>query len=161
MMLKGCNDNSTKQTVEQTNVLSTTRVLSEFLVLTVHSKNVTWLGPMAWWLSLSTLDEGRQTWSPLFPYKLPRLLPHKGRVPGRSRDSPSWSQLLTVQQLATGQGGGKEKKTGTPFPGSVCPLLEYGWCWSPMQIRITPVCLCLSCINGSWVLQRAKKGIWK
>lgn len=130
------------------------------LVLTVHRKNVTGLGPMAWRLSLSTLDEGRQTGSPLVPYKLPRLLPHKGRVPGRSRDSPSWTQLLTVQLLAARQGGDGEK-TGTPFPGSVCPLLEYGWCRSPMQIRSTPVCLCLSCINGAWVLQRSKKCISK
>lgn len=66
-------------------------------LLTVHSENVTGLGPMARRLSPSTLDEGRQTGSPLVPYKLPRLLPHKGRVPGRSRDSQSWTQLLAVQ----------------------------------------------------------------
>ena len=138
-------------------------MVDELSSLTVNSENITVLGPVARWLSSPTLDEGRQTRSPLFPYKLPRLLPHKGRVPGRSRDSPSWTQLLTVQQLATRQGGreGGKEKTGTPFPGSVRPLLEYGWCWSPTQIRIAPVCLCLSCINGSWVLQRAKKGILK
>jgi len=124
------------------------RVLSEIFVLTVHSKNVTGLDPMARRLSLSTLDEGWQTRSPLVPYKLPRLLPHKGRVPGRSRDSANWTELLTVQKLVTRQRRDREK-TGTPFPGSVGPLLEYGCCGSAMQIRITPVCLSLSCINGS------------
>lgn len=133
-------------TVRQVNQLSIVsnfrRLLSEEFVITVHSENVTGLRPMAWRLPPPTLDEGRQTGSPLVPYKLPRLLPHKGRVPGHSRDSPSWFQLLTLQQWATRQGGDRER-TRTPFPGSVCPPLKCGWCRSPMQIRITPVCLCL------------------
>lgn len=132
------------------------KVLEEAFALTMHSENVTGLDPMAWRLSLSTLDEGWQTGSPLVPYKLSRLLPHKGRVPGRSRDSPSWTQLLTVQQLATRQGG-DWKKSGALFPGSVCPLLEYEWWGSTLQIQITPVCLFLSCINGTWLLQWSKK----
>lgn len=114
---------------------------------------------MAWRLSLSTLDEGWKTGSPLVPYKLPRLLPHKGRVPGLSRDSPSWIQLLTVQQLATKQGRDREK-TGAPFPASACPPLEYGQCGSTLQIRITPICLCLSYINGSGVFQESTKAIF-
>lgn len=113
-------------------------LIKNSLHLTVHSKNVTGLSPMAWRLSLSTLNEGWQTGSPLVPYKLPRLLPHKGRVPGRSRDSPSWTELLTVQQWAAGQGGDREKGQ-TPFPGSVCPFLEYGCCGSPVLLQYVSV----------------------
>lgn len=87
--------------------------------LTMHGKNIAGLSPMARWLSLPTLDEGRQTGSPLVPYKLPRLLPHKGRVPGRSRDSPSWTELLTVQERATRQPEDR-LKVESPCPGSVC-----------------------------------------
>lgn len=88
----------------------------------MHDENIAGLSPMAR-LPLPTLDEGRQTGSPLVPYKLPRLLPHKGRVPGRSRDSPSWTELLTVQQWATQQCEDGET-VETPFPGSACPALE-------------------------------------
>lgn len=164
---KGCNVHSlyyqkqtyiTQHTVFQINLISVmrdlTKALSKTLLLTMHGKDIAGLIPMAWRLSLSTLDEGWQTGSPLVPYKLPRLLPHKGRMPGRSRDSPSWTELLTVQQWATRRGGGREKE-GTPFPGSACPFLEFGCCGSPMQTWITPVCCCLSCINGAWVLQGA------
>ena len=116
--------------------------------LTVHGKDITGLSPMARRLSLPTLYKGRQTGSPLVPYKLPRLLPHKGRVPGRSQDCPSRAELPTVQQQATGRRGDREKDA-TPFPGSVRPFLGGGCCGSPMQTCITPVCLCFSCINGA------------
>lgn len=112
----------------------------------MHNENVTGLGAMARRLSPSTSDEGRQTRSPLVPDKLPRLLPHKGTVPGRSRDSPNWTELVTLQKLVTKQGRERET-TGSPVPDSVRPLLEFGSRGSAVQIRITPVCL--SCINGS------------
>lgn len=64
--------------------------------LTMSIKNIPGLAHMAWWLSLPPLDEGMKTGSPLVPYKLTRLLPHKGRVPGCSRDSPSWYHLLNL-----------------------------------------------------------------
>ena len=109
MMLQGCNFKSLNSHYRRTQCIrllsNTFAVRDKFFVLTVHSKNVTGLDPMAWRLSPSTLDEGRQTRSPLVPYKLPRLLPHKGTVPGRSRDSPSWTQLLTVNSLPPGRDG--------------------------------------------------------
>lgn len=119
------------------------RLQSKHFWLTVHGKHIAGLSPMARRLSLPTLDEGRQTGSPLVPYKLPWLLPHKGRVPGRSRDSPSWTGLLTVQEWATQQWE-EEEKTETPFPGSACPVLEsQGFRGSPAPTCDTPVTLCL------------------
>lgn len=117
---------STEEAFPPTNLQSMTtdiaKALSKTFVLTVHFKNITGLCGMTRRLSFSTLDEGWQTGSPLVPYKLPRLLPHKGRVPGRSRDSPSWTKLFTVQQWATRKAGDREDET--PFPGSTSPFLE-------------------------------------
>lgn len=60
--------------------------------LTVNCKHVAGLRSMAWRVPLpSALDEvqSRQTRPPLVANKLPWLLPHKGRMPGRSRESQS------------------------------------------------------------------------
>ena len=135
-------------------VNNVSKSLDESFDLTMDIKNIQRLGHMARWVSLSPFDKGWQTGSPLVPYKLPRLLPHKGRVPGCSRDSPSWTQLLTRE-------GEDREKTGAPFPGSDCPLLVCGWCKSPAQVCVTPVCTCLSCINGVQVLQMTKQGFCK
>lgn len=92
-----------------TTTIKTNLLLLEVFILTMHSKNIAGLGPMAWWLPLPTLDEGWQTGSPLVPDKLPRLLPHKGRVPGRSRDSP---KLDSVAHRPTVGPPGRE---GSPY----------------------------------------------
>lgn len=112
-------------------------------VLTMHSKYIAGLDPMAWRLSPSTLDEGWQTRSPLVPYKLPRLLPHKGSVPGRSRLSPSWTceegigrrqeRLSLTQSVLSWNRGDVDHLCRAE-------LLRY-----------------VSCINGTYVLQRPKK----
>lgn len=118
--------------------------------LTMHSKNIAGLSPMARRLSLPTLDEGWQTGSPLVPYKLPRLLPHKGRVPGRSRDSPSWTELLTVEKRATQQRE-ERLKAESPWPGSVCHCTgDSGWGGSPVYTCDAAVGLFGGHSVGSW-----------
>lgn len=102
--------------------------LKLFFSLTVHSKNIAGLRPMAWWFSLPTLYEGWQTGSPLVPCKLPRLLPHKSRVPGRSRDAPSWTQRLTLQVLAPQAGRvARVPNTQPVLVWSVCDTVHWYW----------------------------------
>lgn len=67
--------------------------------LTMNCKNIAGLSSMARWVPLpSTLDEvqSRQTRPPLVANKLPWLLPHKGRMPGRSRESQPITILITT-----------------------------------------------------------------
>lgn len=73
--------------------------------LTVNCKHVAGLGSMAWWVPLpSALDEvqSRQTWPPLVANKLPWLLPHKGRMPGRSRESQPLTITISERWIETG-----------------------------------------------------------
>lgn len=67
--------------------------------LTVNGKHVEGLRSMTRWVSPpSTLDEvqSRQTGPPLVANKLPWLLPHKGRMPGRSRESQAIKFAISI-----------------------------------------------------------------
>lgn len=66
-------------------------------------------------------------------------------MPGRSRDSPSWTRLFTVQKLATKAGKGGVGKRRVQL----------------MAVTYTDVynaSMSLSIINGAQVLQRTNNG---
>jgi hypothetical protein len=124
-------------------------IVQKQCVLTMHSEYVTVMGPMSWWLSLPTLDEvqRRQTRSPLVPNKLPRLLPHKGRVPGRSRVSKLGSLSAWVRGAWWVGDGEQGPPPWCDFPQSVWPLQMFtsashrwhqssGFWWRSMQRQI-------------------------
>lgn len=98
--------------------------------LTVVDKHIVEvLGSLSWGLSLAcTLDEGQggQTRSPLVPNKLPWLLPHKGRMPGRGR-TQVWITALQVPDRRRSEGMWGERPLPSHFrhdwrqrDGSVC-----------------------------------------
>lgn len=100
--------------------------------LTVNCKNVAGLRSMAWRVPLpSALDEvqSRQTRPPLVANKLPWLLPHKGRMPGRSRESQPIT--ITILERWTETGSQRASLLWRPLQGAGSPSVWLVIVWPP------------------------------